>query len=488
MQLKDLIVGLPVKGLYGPQEVEIRDVVHDSRQVTPGALFVALHGAHVNGHDYLKEAFAKGAAAALVRETRGMENTASLVVVEETDKTLAQVAQVFFDYPARKLHLIGITGTNGKTTSSYLIKSILENAGYRTGLIGTIKNLIGDRALTTANTTPGPLELQRVLAEMVRERVEYVVMEVSSHAIALDRIAGLSFETGLFTNITQDHLDFHKTFDEYLRVKTCFLEQLAPSAWAVINQDDPNSGYIFERTSAHKMTFGQSNTAQIFPVEVQFMPTGTTCQVVTPLGQAPLKLKLAGEFNLMNALGALAVGMAVGIDLPTVIKGIEAVSGVAGRFQLVPGSREFGVIVDYAHTPDGLENILKAAKALHPKQLLLVFGCGGDRDRTKRPIMGEIAEKYADYIWLTSDNPRSEPPESILDEIREGLSANAPLERIVDRKEAIRRAVAGAGTGDLLVIAGKGHENYQIFADRTIHFDDLEVAAEALEDRRHGRL
>jgi|CZCB01.1.fsa_nt_gi UDP-N-acetylmuramoyl-L-alanyl-D-glutamate--2,6-diaminopimelate ligase len=489
MQLTELIAGLPVKGLYGPQEIEIRDVVHDSRQVTPGALFVALPGAHVDGHDFLREAFAKGAVAALVQETRGLETeNVTLVVVEETDKVLAQVAQVFFDYPARKLQLIGITGTNGKTTSSYLIKSILECAGYRTGLIGTIQNLIGDRSLPTTNTTPGPLELQRVLAEMVREQVEYVVMEVSSHAIALDRIAGLTFVTGLFTNITQDHLDFHKTFDEYLRVKASFFAQLAPSAWAVVNQDDPHAGFILERTVAHRVTFGRTDGAQIYPVDVHFMPTGTNCRVVTPLGQADLALNLAGEFNLMNALGAIGVGMATGIDLATVIRGIQAVTGVPGRFQLVPGSREFGVIIDYAHTPDGLENVLKAAKALHPKRLGVVFGCGGDRDRTKRPIMGRIAEEYADFIWLTSDNPRSEPPEAILDEIEAGLSSGAPFVRISDRREAIRQAVAWAQSGDLLVIAGKGHENYQILADRTIPFDDMKVAAEALEDRRHGRL
>ena len=219
---------------------------------------------------------------------------------------------------------------------------------------------------------------------MVREQVEYVVMEVSSHAIALDRIAGLTFVTGLFTNITQDHLDFHKTFDEYLRVKASFFAQLAPSAWAVVNQDDPHAGFILERTVAHRVTFGRTDGAQIYPVDVHFMPTGTNCRVVTPLGQADLALNLAGEFNLMNALGAIGVGMATGIDLATVIRGIQAVTGVPGRFQLVPGSREFGVIIDYAHTPDGLENILKAAKALHPKRLGVVFGCGGDRDRTKR--------------------------------------------------------------------------------------------------------
>lgn len=487
MRLNELLAGLPVKVIHGRDDIEVHSMVHDSREVTPGALFVCLPGAHVDGHDYLATAFDKGAVAALVQETRGLEDRGTLIVVEDTDRSMRELAPTFFGFPSRKLRMIAVVGTNGKTTSTYMIKTILENAGRKTGLIGTIQNMIGDQAVPTANTTPNSLQLQKLLAKMVEAGVQDVVMEVSSHAIALDRIAGLTYEVGLFTNITQDHLDFHKTFEAYREVKAGFFHKLPSQAVAIINRDDPNAEYFLRGTTARILTYGEDSPADIHAEEVRFHLTGIDFQVNTPAGRESIRIQMAGEFNLMNAMGAIGVGIALGVELPVIARAMARVT-VPGRFQIVPGSNDFGVVVDYAHTPDGLENILNATKTLKPVRLIVVFGCGGDRDRSKRPIMGEIASRYADYTIITSDNPRSEEPEIIIDQIEAGIHGGSRYERLVDRREAIRRAVELAASGDFVIIAGKGHENYQIFADRTVHFDDLEVAAEAMEDKQHGRL
>ncbi|HEX2953473.1 MAG TPA: UDP-N-acetylmuramoyl-L-alanyl-D-glutamate--2,6-diaminopimelate ligase [Bacillota bacterium] len=383
--------------------------------------------------------------------------------------------------------MIGIVGTNGKTTSTYMIKRILESAGRKVGLIGTIKNMIGSESLPTANTTPNALQLQKLLAKMVDAGVQDVVMEVSSHAIALGRVKGIPYQFGLFTNLTQDHLDFHKTFEAYRDVKTSFFHQLPSTGVAVINHDDPNASYFINGTKAMIYTYGLDSSAQIYPDDVRFELTGIHFTAKTPLGDLPVAIRMAGQFNLYNALGAIGAGLALGVDIPTIGSALANVT-VHGRFEIVPGSKDFGVVVDYAHTPDGLENVLKAAKNLNPNRLIAVFGCGGDRDRTKRPIMGEIASRYAEITIITSDNPRTESPEEIIDEIEKGVCKGSNYKKIVDRREAIRHAVATALADDFIVIAGKGHETYQIFADRTIHFDDLEVAEEALEDKKNGRL
>jgi UDP-N-acetylmuramoyl-L-alanyl-D-glutamate--2,6-diaminopimelate ligase len=485
--LRELVAGLSIKQIYGSVDISVTDVVHDSREVTPGSLFLALKGAHVDGHDYLEQAFEKGAVAAIVQETRGMEQKGTLLVVEDTDKAMAEIAQAFFGYPARKLRMIGVVGTNGKTTSTYMIKAILESAGRSVGLIGTIKNMIGSEELPAVNTTPNALQLQRLLAKMVNSGVQDVVMEVSSHAIALERIKGIPYELGLFTNITQDHLDFHKTFEAYRQVKASFFHELPLSATAVINQDDPNASFFITGTHAKILTYGLHATAQIYPENVHFELTGIRFTAKTPAGDIPVNIRMTGQFNLFNALGAIGAGLALGADIRTIGRALAEVT-VHGRFELVPGSKDFGIVVDYAHTPDGLENVLKAAKNLNPQRLIVIFGCGGDRDRTKRPIMGEIASRYADYAIITSDNPRTESPEGIIDEIEKGIRQGSSYEKVTDRREAIRRGIAMAKSGDFLVIAGKGHETYQIFADRTIHFDDMEVATAALEDKKNGRL
>ncbi|HBF38295.1 MAG TPA: UDP-N-acetylmuramoyl-L-alanyl-D-glutamate--2,6-diaminopimelate ligase [Firmicutes bacterium] len=491
MKLAELIKNIAVTKIYGTTDCEILGIAQDSRIVKAKDLFICIKGPRYNGHLYLKQAAENGAIAALVEDLPDNDFGLTLIQVPSVDEVLKELIGTFYDYPDRKLKLIGVTGTNGKTTTTYLLKSILEAAGYKVGLIGTIVNLIGNEAIATYsahNTTPGVLDLQILFAKMVQAGVEYVVMEVSSHSIAQSRIAGLSFRSGIFTNITQDHLDYHGTFEEYLRVKTKFFVDLPVVSWAIINGDDPRAGYIIERTPAKVLTYGIEKEAEIRAEGVQLAPSGASFTANTPRGKIKLNLKLTGFFNIYNSLSALSSALALGIDMDAIKRGLEAITGVPGRFQLVPGAVKFGVIVDFAHTPDGLENILKTGRGLSPRRLLLVFGCGGDRDRTKRPIMGAIAAKMVDFTIITSDNPRSEEPAQIIREIEEGFLNVSPKAQYLleaDRAKAIRKVIAMAEPGDLVLIAGKGHETEQIFADHTIHFDDREIAAEALKEKNH---
>ena len=490
MQLAELINTLTPRKVTGNLNQEITGLAQDSRRVQAGNLFFCIKGVKYDGHQFLKEVATRGGTAAIVSDPPAETYGLTIIQVDKVSSQLVkEVAGAFYGYPDRKLQLIGVTGTNGKTTSTYLVKSILESAGHKVGLIGTITNLIKDRPLATHNTTPGVLELQKLFAEMVRSGVEYVVMEVSSHSIDQGRVTGLDFRCGIFTNITQDHLDYHKTFAEYLRVKSKFFLDLPTTSWAIINGDDPHSESIIEKTAAKVVTYGVEHSAQISATNIQLSPTGVSYTANTPVGPLELRLHLTGYFNVYNSLGALGAGLVLGMDPAAIKQGLEAVPGVPGRFQVVPGVTDFGVIVDYAHTPDGLENILNTGRALTKKRLLLVFGCGGDRDRTKRPIMGALAANLADYSIITSDNPRSEQPEAIIAEIEAGFKAANPgaaYQLEPDRAAAIRKIIKLAQPGDLVIIAGKGHENYQIFKDRTIHFDDREVAQAALEELQHG--
>jgi UDP-N-acetylmuramoyl-L-alanyl-D-glutamate--2,6-diaminopimelate ligase len=490
VKLSELIGNVTIEKALGSLELEITGITQDSRDVKTGDLFICIKGARYDGHLFIKQAAEMGAVAALVEDLPSETFGLTIIKVPSVVQILKEVAGIFYGYPDRKLKLIGIVGTNGKTTTTYLMKSILEAAGLKVGLIGTIGNLVAEQKLETHNTTPGVLELQRLFAQMVQAGVEYVVMEVSSHSIAQGRVAGLAFRYGIFTNITQDHLDYHGTFEEYLRVKTKFFVDLPNTSWAAINSDDPRSNYIIDRTVAKVMTYGIEKQSTVKAEGIQLAPTGASYTAVTPLGKIKLDLKLTGFFNVYNSLSCLTAALSMGIAPDTIKLGLETVTGVPGRFQLVPGTVKFGVIVDYAHTPDGLENILKTGRGLSPRRLLLVFGCGGDRDRTKRPIMGAIAAKMADFTIITSDNPRSEEPGQIIREIEVGFkqsSVSAQYIMEVDRASAIKKIITMAEPGDLVLIAGKGHETYQIFADHTIHFDDREVAAKVLKEiNNHG--
>lgn len=490
MKLAEVVKNLKILRTSGDLDLELTGLCQDSRAVVPGNLFFCVKGVNVDGHRFLTQAAAAGAVAALVEDWPDTDPGLVLIQVPNVSAAIKEVAGAFYDYPERKLHLIGVVGTNGKTTSTYLMKSILEAAGHRVGLIGTIANIIGDQVLEAHNTTPGTLELQQLFDRMVRDGVNYVVMEVSSHSIHQGRVAGLRFQSAIFTNITQDHLDYHKTFEEYLRVKSQLFQDLPSDSWAAINGDDPHSREIIAKTSAHVLTYGIEQPADVKAENIRIGMDGVEYTVISPQGNLDLKLHLTGYFNVYNSLGVLTAALGLGIDLSVIKRGLESITGVPGRFQkiVVPGMN-FTVIVDYAHTPDGLENTLRTGRGLNPRRLLLVFGCGGDRDRTKRPIMGALAAKMADYSIITSDNPRSEEPMAIIREIESGFKAAATAAAYqleADRELAIRKIIMEAQPGDLVIIAGKGHETYQQFADRTIHFDDREIAAAVLKERFNG--
>ncbi|HHV61822.1 MAG TPA: UDP-N-acetylmuramoyl-L-alanyl-D-glutamate--2,6-diaminopimelate ligase [Firmicutes bacterium] len=485
------------KSITGNSQVEIAGITYDSRIVRPGYLFVCIKGEKYDGHDFIADAVKRGARAVVVERDIGDAGPdVAVVKVPDTRRALGSLAKAFYDNPSGKLTLVGITGTNGKTTTTYLVKSMFEEAGCPTGVIGTIQNVIGREIVPAKHTTPESSDLAELLDRMVRSGMKAVAMEVSSHAIALDRISGLEFDMGVFTNITQDHLDFHKTFDNYVAAKAKFFKGLGADSHenvkkcpkvAVVNIDDPNTPRIVEGTPAEVVTYGVRNEADIRALNVRLGLTGISFEAATPAGTVALNMKLKGMFNVYNALAAVGVGVKAGLNLEHVKMGLEKVRGVPGRFESVDAGQDFAVVVDYAHTPDGLENILNAARQFVSGRKIVVFGCGGDRDRTKRPVMGGIAARLADYVIITSDNPRSEDPASICAEIEAGVRAvrenGEEYEVIVDRRSAIERAINLAGRGDIVIIAGKGHETYQIFRDRTIHFDDREVAREILEER-----
>ncbi len=486
MKLRAVLDGISLRKLNGDPDIEITAVCAHSQEVTSGSLFIALKGSLHDGHDFIPEAVAKGARAVMVEEEVPVPAGISMALVDNTQSAQALAGKNFYGDPASKLKLIGITGTKGKTTTAFMTHSILKAAGFKTGLIGTIYNIVNGEKLATKNTTPDSLTLQQLLAEMVKAKTEYVVMEVSSHAIALERIAGLSFFRGVFTNITRDHLDFHHTFTEYLKVKTSFFRNLPPTAKAIINLDDPLGPQIATATNGEVIGYGLQAE---FPVRAEKVKTAmkqTEFELISPAGRLPIRLNLIGQFNVYNALAAGAVGFSLGLNPETVGRGLEELPGVPGRFQLVPSQGEYTVIIDYAHTPDSLKNLLTTARALAHKRVITVFGCGGNRDQGKRPLMGGVAAELSDYTIITNDNPRRENPEIIAAQIKTGFLETKPdgaFEVLLDRKEAIRKAVLMAEAGDMVVIAGKGHETYQDFGEYKIHFDDKETAEAALKEK-----
>lgn len=494
--LKQLTAFLADYKVKGQLEQTIENVAHDSRKVTQGTLFFCLSGAHVDGHDYIAEAIRRGAVAVVVeKDVPEVDNTIALIKVSDTRAAMQIMIPCFFDYPGHKLRMIGVTGTNGKTTTTYLIRDILRKAGYKTGLIGTIQTLIDDKAIPIKNTTPDVIELQSTLAEMVACGVQYVIMEVSSHALALNRVAGCEFDVGIFTNMTQDHLDFHQTFENYIDAKAELFRSLSRPAnrktakTAVINMDD-NAGIIMANNSACPIvSYAVNNEGVLKAANVKVEEKGSSFQISGPFGVMELSLAITGMFNVYNVLAAVGAAIAEGVAPDTIKQALEGFVSVPGRFELVQAGQPFTVIVDYAHTPDGLENVLKTAKQFAQGKIIVVFGCGGDRDRTKRPIMGKIAVQYGDLVLATSDNPRSEDPNKILADIEVGImevlsgdNTGKKYEVIAERRQAINRAIHLAKPADVILIAGKGHETYQILQDKTIDFDDRQVACEVIKE------
>lgn len=488
--LQEILALLPRAKVRGETNREIRSITTDSRQVEAGSLFVCIEGAHVDGHSFIPQAAAQGAAAVLVTREVAVPGNVTAIRVSDIHAALEKIAPWFYDYPTRSMRVIGVTGTNGKTTTTNIVKQIFTAAGHKVGLIGTINIQIGDRVEASHNTTPDVVELQRIFHSMLEAGCDYVVMEVSSHALALRRVAGIEFDVAALTNITQDHLDFHGSMDNYREAKALLFsglrEESKGNKHAILNMDDFSSPLIKDKVTVPLLTYGKGPGNDISCSGWDVGAKGMRLTLNTPVGVLLLNLHLTGEFNVYNVMTAVSIALAENIGKATIVAALEDFAGVEGRFQLVEAGQPFTVVVDYAHTPDGLDNVLRTARLLTKGRLWAVFGCGGDRDAKKRPLMGRIALELADCLVITSDNPRSEDPESILDDIERGLGGNHPdkeIVRIANRREGIEYALAHAAADDVVVIAGKGHEHYQILKDRTIHFDDTEVVREYWKGR-----
>ncbi|KAF1084866.1 UDP-N-acetylmuramoyl-L-alanyl-D-glutamate--L-lysine ligase [Sporotomaculum syntrophicum] len=488
MLLSDLLAGLSLLDVSLVENRQVRGIAYDSRQVERDFLFIAIKGFKTDGHLFVPDAVERGACAVILQEAVPVPEGISWALVVNTRKAMAQMSARFYDYPARKMKMVGVTGTNGKTTTANLINAIYRKHRMKTGLIGTIHNCIGERILPVDHTTPESADLQQLLAEMAAEQVQAVVMEVSSHALVLNRVEECFFDTAVFTNLTQDHLDFHGNMQQYREAKSLLFAGLEQNdynpgrKWAVVNVDDPAAEQIMAACHVPVMRYGLKQDADIKARDVRVTARGVAFQAVTTVGKIDLQLHLTGMFNVYNALAAVAVGVADNIPLSTIKNALEQVTGVPGRFELVDRGQPFAVVVDYAHTPDGLENVLTTARDITTGRLITVFGCGGDRDRAKRPMMGEIAARMSDMAVVTSDNPRSEEPLNIIEDILAGVRRvkNALFTVVPDRREAIRQAICSAAPGDVVLIAGKGHEDYQIIGSRRLHFDDREEAIAAL--------
>ena len=478
--------------MQGGLDRAVTGLTDDSRRVSPGGLFVAVKGTQSDGHRFLAQAVAAGAGAIVVETGRvSGETLASIgipvIQVGDSRRALGLLASRFYGDPSRRLKMIGVTGTNGKTTATYLCKAILEAAGVRAGLIGTVAYLFGEERVAATHTTPGPLELQGLLRRMADAGMQAVVMEVSSHALALDRTAGCQFGTAVFTNLTQDHLDFHADMEDYFGAKLRLFTVLAPEARAIANGDDPYGKRVIEATRARAWTFAIDGPADLRAEDVRVSLSGVRFTARTPAGPVALRSPLVGRHNVHNILAAVAVGLAQGVPLEAIAAGVAALKNVPGRFEQVDAGQPFTVVVDYAHTEDALYRLLTTAQTVRTGRIITVFGCGGDRDRGKRPKMGRVAARYSDVVVVTSDNPRTEDPGAIIREILPGVEAGlreAGRGRYLvhaDRRAAIAEAIRLAQPGDLVLIAGKGHEDYQIIGKDKHPFDDCVVAREAIK-------
>ena len=492
-RVEDIVKVISPIQVEGPQTAEVCHITADSRTVQEGSLFICLVGATVDGHSFVEKAVQDGAVAVVVSKPVTVPDHVAVIYVEDTRQALQAAVPFFYDYPASKMSMIGVTGTNGKTTTTHIIAHLLRSQGYTVGVIGTVHILIDDQSYPIHNTTPDVADLQQILQQMVDAGVTHCIMEVSSHALALGRTAGVEYDTAVFTNLTQDHLDFHKTFDNYLAAKAKLFKQVSASyqvkegKGAVINVDDAYGQAIVDVTTSPMITYSTEGKGSMNASDLTVTAKSSQFTLNYDGKSYPISTKIAGMFNVYNTLAAVGATLYEGLSMEEIVKGLATFTAVPGRFELIEEGQDFAVVVDYAHTPDGLENILQTAKKIVDNRILVVFGCGGDRDATKRPIMGRIAAQFGDRVFVTSDNPRTEDPVQIVKDVevgvREGLHDDVTYEVIVDRREAIHKAIAEATTGDVVIIAGKGHEDYQILKDETIHFDDREVAREALKER-----
>lgn len=471
MLLKNLISNINDK----LADVEITGITSDSREIKDGYAFVCIKGVADDGHNYAVTAAQKGAAVVITEHKMDVDNE---IVVSDTRELYADMCSRWFGNPADSLKLIGVTGTNGKTSITYMLKSILEHAGHKVGLIGTIQNMIGSEVIETKNTTPGVYELNRLFSLMKENGCDYVVMEVSSHALDQKRVCALTFEAAIFTNLTQDHLDYHITMENYLMAKKRLFTMCKT---AIVNSDDEYCNSLVDGLDCNIVTYSLGDESTYSAKAVKYKPTSVEYELVSNNILNHIKFNTGGKFSVYNSMCAVVTALELGFSIDTVSNAIESIEGIKGRVESVPTGRDFTVIIDYAHTPDGLKNILKTFRDCEKNRVIVLFGCGGDRDKTKRPIMGGIAARYADYVIVTSDNPRSEDPDKIIEDILVGTNAsNTPIKVIPNRIEAIKYAISIAQSGDIIVLAGKGHETYQILNTGTIHLDEREIVKEAL--------
>ncbi len=493
VRLSELANQLLIRSIVGDPAAMITSLASDSRLAQPGCLFFCLPGLKDDGHRFAVQAVERGAAALVT--ARELELPVAQLIVPDTRQALAMLADFYYGRPSHRLRPIGVTGTNGKTTTTYLIERILADAGIAPGVIGTIETRYGGRHYSMSGTTPDSLELQSIFKSMVDAGTERCVMEVSSHALEQGRVKGCRFRTAVFTNLTQDHLDYHGSMEAYEKAKGLFFSRLGnvyyddpkQRTYAVLNADDPVAAAYARLTAAETVTYAIDGEAQLRASQLTISAGGTSFQLDSFWGTRRVNLKLVGKFNVYNALAALGAAICEGIEVQEAVRSLERIPGVPGRVEPVNAGQPYAVIVDYAHTPDGLENVLRTVKELTNGRVICVFGCGGDRDRAKRPIMGRIAAAYADAVIVTSDNPRTEDPYQILQHIEAGLiAASVPpdkYELVPDRRAAIEKAVEMASQGDVVLIAGKGHETYQLIGGVTYDFDDRLVAKEAIRSR-----
>jgi UDP-N-acetylmuramoyl-L-alanyl-D-glutamate--2,6-diaminopimelate ligase len=481
VNLREVLKGISYDVIYGNLDIEINKIEYDSRKVKNNDIFFCISGFKVDGHDFVNNAILNGASVIICeKDLKKLSNTSvTIIKVLDSRKALAIAASNFYGDSWKKLKLIGVTGTNGKTTSTYMIKSILEQAGFKVGLIGTIANYIGNKKIQSNRTTPESLELHKLFKEMADEGVTHCVMEVSSHSLELNRVYGLEFAEGMFTNLTRDHLDFHKTFENYYNAKLLLFKN---SKTSIINMDDEYGKKIYNDINTSKVTYGIESFTDIKAQNIHINSKGIEFDMCYKDKNIPIELNIPGKYNVYNALGSASVCLNEGISIEKIKEGLKNVF-VPGRCEIVTKgyNLEFDIIIDYAHTPDGLENILKTAREFTKGRIITVFGCGGDRDKTKRPLMGKIAGNLSDITIVTSDNPRSENPNAIIEDILKGMESENYVV-IENRREAIENAIKIAKKDDVVIIAGKGHENYQELKDTTIHFDEKEIIADIIKE------
>lgn len=485
MKLGKLLETVTTLGVKGPVDVEIGGLAYDSRQVKPGWLFVAVSGHHVDGAAYITAAVSRGAVAVVSENDLSLGAGVAHVQVPQARRALAEIANAYYGDLSRQMTVVGVTGTNGKTTTTYMIRNILRDGGFRPGLLGTVAYEVGGRSIPAARTTPEAPDIHALFQQMKEAGCDAAVMEVSSHAIALHRVHGIDFKVSVFTNLTQDHLDFHKDMDTYFNVKAQLFQaqEKGNGHAAVVNIDDPWGRRLVEerKIDADVVTYGFSERAMVFASDPAITADGTRFHVSTPWGEARISLQLFGRFNIHNTLAALAVGGLCGVDLKQMARTLERIPAIPGRLELVPNRRGKKVFVDYAHTDDALKNVLSTLREICKGRLVVVFGCGGNRDTGKRRKMGDVAARLADYCIITSDNPRNEDPAAICAEIARGFDDPNRFEIVLDRRAAIEKGLRLAERKDILLVAGKGHETYQEFQGTIVPFDDREVVKEMLK-------